>query len=193
MARNQDPRVALIKRLKSVQSGRAPLPPAARSFQKGFFELAERAHMPSDVAGAKLIASERTIQLGGRYPMACKTDQAFRTAGGLVVLVETKTHHDLTIEALVQISATAYAMNNVSGWGAIASHGYIRHVTHQSPPFYRRVQLLPAAAIERLWERWADLQSTDEVASTRAGLVRCRSCSRAISCPSSALNPAKLI
>lgn len=148
------------------------------------YERDERARMPDEVANGKLILSEKTVWRRGARPFPAKTDQAFLTPDGRLVLVETKARHRVSGSDVVQISAQAVAIAEDPGMPfPMATYGYIRLAPNGRHPIYCRVNLAPVEYIDRLWDRWSALKRGAATPILRPAKRRCEHCGFRNGCP----------
>lgn len=152
------------------------------------YERNERAAMPPEIAAGKLVVNERTLWRRGARPFAAKTDQVFLTPQGMLVPVETKARRRVYDSDIIQLSCQAVALAHTPGLGGRpASWGYVR-LSDGGRATYKRVDLVPEATIDMLWDRWDDLRRGREQPIVRPAYHRCTHCQARTRCRDAVLN-----
>jgi hypothetical protein len=155
------------------------------------YEVLERSAMPSEIASARLVYSERTLFADHPKPLVARVDQVYLTPAGLLVPVETKRRYRPSIYSAdvieLSVQATVLANNHeVSRVSRqVANYGYVRIAAEGRNPVYLRTPLLDQSQVAMLHERYFALHEGRQKASPSSSLALCRKCGHRSRCPSS--------
>jgi hypothetical protein len=148
----------------------------------------ERREMPRELATATLVKSEGHLRMQGPRPLHGTPDQVFLTTCGMLIPIDSKTrrHRTLYTSDILQVSLYARLLAG-SGFARrmsarVASHGYIRFMTPEGV-FYRRVRVLPDAAINQWYDRRHALEQGAITPGGPSHPTLCDSCGQRQRCP----------
>lgn len=154
------------------------------------YDLGERSRMPSELATATLVVSEKNLGAtvaGSR--IAVRPDQVYRTLEGRVVTVETKTRARVTTykSDIIEMSLQALAMEDLYP-GQVAPYGYVRVIIRRqgggtAPPMYVRVNLMSRDKIEALYWRYQGIVDGSIQPTCNPSRAACARCSHRTVCP----------
>lgn len=164
---------------KSTADDTRPIPSTLDAYER-----TERSQMPPEIVTGQLVTSERTFRRRGSRAFFAKVDQGFRTADGMLVLVETKNRLRVTTSDIVQLSAQAIAIKSEVGdeLGRPAGYAYVRLQLMGGKPRYVRYGLYPESVIDKLVDTYHDLRMRRRHPMARPHPSRCESCVFSASC-----------
>lgn len=156
----------------------------SRHASRSAYERLERGRMPTEIARARLVTSEKTYRRGGPRAFYAKVDQGFRTLDGRLVLVDTKNRMRVTTSDIVQLSAQAVAVRDQMGTrlGRVADYAYIRLQLAGGPPTYKAYRLYPEGVIDQLVDRYHALRLRQRAPVLRPHPSRCNGCAFSLPC-----------
>lgn len=85
-----------------------------------------RAGLPAELRSARLVHAERLFRSDGAVPLVAKLDRAYRTAAGVLVLIELKTRAASRAYGsdVIELSAQRLALAAQTG-DVVADHAYV--------------------------------------------------------------------
>lgn len=115
--------------------------------------------MPTELVGARLLASERKYGCRRPVPVVARVDQLLQRADGVAVLIETKRRQVRKIydSDRLQLSVQAFTLRHSRRLGffrypTVADHAYVRLVGENATEF-RQVRLLGDAEVIAAYKR----------------------------------------
>lgn len=132
--------------------------------------------MPQELATAELWCSEKLFRCQKPVMLAFKPDRVYKSAVGVLIVEETKTHNRVYPSDILQLSVAATGLRAISTL-PVADYGYVRLVTEGgSRTVFKRVQLLRDSEVVGIHARRQRILSGEiaPVKSCQAGL--CRGC-----------------
>lgn len=152
--------------------------------QLGRYHRRERQYMPTDLAEARLFASEKHFACDGRYPLSARVDQVYLAKSGLLYPTETKTRRIPVVydSDIIELSAQAYVLKQLGH--RVSPHGYVRLVlTGQREPTYMKVPLLTEGHVEHLHRHFHDIRRGAVKPRGASSRGLCNSCGHEPTCP----------
>jgi CRISPR/Cas system-associated exonuclease Cas4 (RecB family) len=153
------------------------------------YESVERARMPAEIAGGRLMASEEYFRTRHPKPLGAQVDQVYLTRAGMLVPVETKRRYRKHVTAYDQIELSVQACvlrtARPSTWlrHEVADYGYVRVVAEGREPAYLRVDLLGDDELVRLYDRYWKIQRGEVKPAPASHGAICRKCAYLSRCP----------
>lgn len=152
------------------------------------YDAVERDAMPSEIAAARLVYSERTLQADYPVPLSARVDQVYLVEGGLLVPVETKRRHATKIwpADVIELSVQAAVLANNAEVRRIcrrvADYGYVRIASDGRRPIYLRTPLLTHDEVALLYDRYFELHAGEVQPEPAPHRGLCRKCGHRARC-----------
>lgn len=149
----------------------------------------ERAYMPPEVAGGRLVLSEETIRAKRVAKIVAKPDQVYLSTNDALVLVENKTRERNVVydSDRVELSVQAFALRHGRGETlkrySVADYGYVAVRVGNRPPVFHRVVLLTDEAIVSLRQRRLALVAGLAEPGGPPSIRVCGTCGQRPNCP----------
>lgn len=138
--------------------------------------------MPLELATADLWCSEKSFRCQKPVPLAFKPDRVYKSADGVLIVEETKTHHRVYRNDILQLSVAATGLRAITGL-PVADYGYVRLVTDSgNHTEFKKVPLLPDREIEAIYHRRQKILSGDIVPIKSCRTALCRGCAYRAAC-----------
>lgn len=148
-------------------------------FPKGGGQRSKQS-MPIELATADMWSSEKPFRCQKPAMFVFKPDRVYKSAEGVLIVEETKTHDRVYASDVLQLSVAATGLRSISGL-LVADHGYVRLVTDGGTVF-KKVRLLTDAEVVAIHNRRQRILSgeIDPVKTCRTGL--CKGCAYREAC-----------
>lgn len=132
--------------------------------------------MPAELAAAELWCSEKLFRCQKPAMLVFKPDRVYKSANGMLIVEETKTHDRVYPSDVLQLSVAATGLRSISNL-KVADYGYVRLVTDGGRlTEFKKVRLLQDREIVAIHNRRQRILNGEimPVKTCQAGL--CKGC-----------------
>jgi CRISPR/Cas system-associated exonuclease Cas4 (RecB family) len=137
------------------------------------------ANVPADLSEATLFMAEQNISCQRPIALHCRPDQVFKGAGGMLYVVDIKSHARAYPADILQISVAAFILSTMGH--KVSSKGYVRSV-HNGIESYLPVNLYSQDEIIRLYQKYHALINGSISPSGAQHPALCKTCSYRSEC-----------
>lgn len=146
------------------------------------WEVSRKPSMPLELATAELWCSEKSFRCQKPVMLAFKPDRVYKSANDVLIVEETKTHHRVYPNDILQLSAAATGLRSISGL-PVADYGYVRLVTDSGTRTeFKKVKLLPDGEVVQIYRRREKILNGEIVPVKYCRTALCRGCAYRAAC-----------